>query len=85
MYTKVGHGQGFAFFSTDWVRSHDQITHQQADFYPYHFFTHHYLTPHDTTQMRQPRHDGRAEGDRKGPRVSVLGTPAVFFIFYMFY
>src|SRR5205807_4970144 len=31
MFTKVGHEQGFAFFSADWVRSHDQLTRQQGN------------------------------------------------------
>ena len=84
LYTKVGHGQAFAFFSTDWVRSCDQITCQQTDC-PDQFFIHHWLTPHDTTQMWRPTRNGRAEGDRKGPRAGVLGTPAVFLKIFMFY
>src|SRR6266567_582218 len=31
MFTKVGHEQGFAFSSADWVRSRDQLTCQQGD------------------------------------------------------
>ena len=82
MYTKVGHEQGSAFFSTDWVRSHDQITRQQPDFCPHQFFIHHYLPPHNRTQIRQPQRDGRAEKDGKRPRAGVLGTPTVFYIFF---
>ena len=79
-YAKVGHQQTSAFCSTDWVRSRDQFTCQQADFCLDHF--HYYLPPHDTTETRQPRRDGRAEEDRKRPRVGVPGTPTVFLSFF---
>jgi len=82
MYPKVGHRQAFAFFSTDWVKSRDQITCQQPDFCPHQFFIHHYLPRHDRTQTQRLRCDGRAEKDGKRPRAGVLGTPAVFYIFF---
>jgi len=82
-YAKVGHQQTSAFCSTDWVRSRDQFTRQQADFCLDHFFNiHYYLPPHDTTETRQPRRNGRAEEGGKRPRVGVPGTPTVFLSFF---
>jgi len=95
IYTKVDHEQGSAFFSTDWVRSHDQITCQQRDFCPIIsssttiFCNHANMTEGKCSQGKCGKDrtcKGRVEGHaREGERawkgtIGVHSTPAIFFI-----
>ena len=85
MYTKVSHRQAFAFFF-DWVRSRDQITHQQVDFCPHQFFIHHYLPPsrQDTNAATTTQQKDR-EGQKKAKGGCTRYARCIFYIFFYYW
>ena len=82
-YARVGHQQISAFCSTDWVRSRDQFTRQQADFYVHHFFISTTIYPL-TTRRKCGNHDateGQSRMEKGQGRVYQV-RPLYFYYFF---